>query len=186
MKVAGILVLARRMVMMLGLGFVTAAGGAGMAGDVLAAGLDPAQGRALLTVTGLIGHSNTTVDGAPAAVLDRAQLEGLGQITISTTSDYTDGVTAFTGPLARDVMALVGARGMVVKAVAANDYMTEIPLSDFENYDVVLAMSANGTRLRLRDKGPIWVVYPRDQHPELADPSFNTRWIWQLVKIDIR
>lgn len=73
-----------------------------------------------------------------------------------------------------------------VHLVAANDYSFDIPLSDLTEYDVILAMQADGTRLSIRDKGPIWLMYPVDDFPELQDPKYNLRLIWQLTVMELR
>ena len=44
----------------------------------------------------------------------------------------------------------------------------------------------NGKRLSLRDKGPIWVIYPMTDNKELQDPAYNQRLVWQLVKIEVK
>ncbi len=143
------------------------------------------EGPALLTITGTVGLTNGTSGDQPAALLDRGQLEGLPQHTVKTSTDWTDGVVTFKGPLARDVLDLIQADGTKVAAIAANDYRIDIPVDDFRRYDVLMAMTMNGKRMSLRDKGPIWIVYPRDDHPELMDPAYNGRWIWQLVRLEL-
>lgn len=65
------------------------------------------------------------------------------------------------------------------------DYFVDIPASDFRRYNAILAMEADGTRLSRRDKGPLWLMYPLTDHPELqGDPVYITRLIWQLVRIE--
>lgn len=131
---------------------------------------------------------NRSVNGLSDVIeLSRSELQQLDQIELRTENEFVDGVTTFTGPLARDVLDSVG-RGVqnTVLLTAANDFQVEIPITDFDNYDVVFALSANGETLSPRDKGPIWVIYPMSQHNELQDPVFNARLIWQLVRIDIR
>ncbi len=139
-------------------------------------------GRVILTVSGAIEHANA--DGI--ARFDRAMIERIGITKIATTTSWTDGVTQFEGVLARDLLRAVGATGDVVTARAINDYSIEIPRSDFESYDVLFALRMNGVDLTRRDKGPLWVVYPRDKHPELRDPKVDAKWIWQLVQLDIK
>lgn len=131
---------------------------------------------------------NRSVNGLSDVIeLSRSELQQLDQIELRTENEFVDGLTTFTGPLARDVLDSVG-RGVqnTVLLTAANDFQVEIPITDFDNYDVVFALSANGETLSPRDKGPIWVIYPMSQHNELQDPVFNARLIWQLVRIDIR
>ncbi len=114
------------------------------------------------------------------------ELNGLPQATIHTENEFEDEMAAYAGPLARDVVALVGEGGHVAVLTAVNDYAVEVPLEDFINYDVVFALSINGDVFSRRDRGPIWVVYPMSDHAELQDPVYNARLIWQLVKVEIK
>lgn len=120
-------------------------------------------------------------------LLDEAGLMALDQTEMLTTNEFVDTMTAFEGPLARDVVALIGAGpGDIIVLTAVNDYSIEVPFSDFLDYRVVFAHSTDGTRLSMRDKGPIWVVYPMSEHEELRDPKYNARLIWQLVKVEVK
>jgi hypothetical protein len=106
---------------------------------------------------------------------------------LSTSTAVTEGIQHFEGHLMRDVLALLRREeGEVVTLGALNGYEIEIPMEDFHRFDVVLAHSMNGERLSPRDKGPYWIVYPRDQHQELQDIRYDIRWIWQLNRIEIR
>lgn len=140
------------------------------------------QGPVILTVSGAIGVTN-----APdKAEFDREMLLELGQETLRTTTPWTDGVITFEGvPVAR-VLDKVGASGSQVRAVAVNDYAVELELAELRRYPVILAMSQDGKPLTLRDRGPLWIVYPRDDHPELMDAINNSKWIWQLRELEIR
>lgn len=124
------------------------------------------------------------LDG-PATSLSREQLEALQIHEVETTTEWTDGVARFEGPSMRDVLAIAGLEAVErIRAVAANDYAVEIPVSELLTYDVVLAMRMNGTPLSLRDKGPLWIVFPRDAHDALEDPVYNAYWVWQLIRIE--
>ncbi len=141
------------------------------------------SGRVVLTVTGAIACANAP-DGR--AEFDRETLSGLGLSEVTTRTPWTDGEVTFEGVLARDLMAAVGARGSEVRAVALNDYEADIPLADFEAYPVLIAMRADGEPLRVRDKGPLWVIYPWSQHPELGDADTRAKSVWQLEVLDVR
>lgn len=142
---------------------------------------DP-TGSVILVVGGAITNTNA----AGRAEFDRTMLEALGVETLTTTTTWTDGPQVFDGVLASKVLEAVGAHGETVMATALNDYTVEIPVSDFLDYPVLLALRMNGVELTSRDKGPIWVVYPRDEYGELRDPRNDLKWIWQLRSIDIR
>lgn len=134
------------------------------------------MGEVILTISGNIRQGNTP----NGAEFDMAMLEGLGLTQLRTGTAWTSGPSLFEGVRARDVLALVGAEGAAVEAIAINDYATTIPMSDMQDYDVLLALKMDGQYLQTKDKGPIWVVYPRDQHSELQNSHHDKKWIWQL------
>jgi hypothetical protein len=135
----------------------------------------------------LLVVSNAADPAQAEARFSEADLLALPQVTIRTRTEFTDGVVEFVGPLARDAVAFIDAgAATTAHMVAANDYAIDIPLSDIADYDVILALQANGVRLTIRDKGPIWLMYPLDDHTELQDPMYNNRLIWQLTSIELR
>jgi hypothetical protein len=80
----------------------------------------------------------------------------------------------------------VGATGTVLLALARNEYSVEIPVELVRRYPVILAMSMDGEQLRLRDKGPLWVVMPWSDYPELDGEESRYWSVWQLRSIDVR
>ena len=72
-----------------------------------------------------------------------------------------------------------------VTAQALNDYQADIPLSDFADYDVIFAWSMDGQMLSRRDKGPLWIVYPRDSQAHLGEERYEHRWVWQLYRLTL-
>lgn len=125
------------------------------------------------------------IDGG-SVTLDQTALDALPIFTIETSTVVTDGVHSFSGFLMRDVLDLVGATGEHVSAIALNDYAVEIPITDFYDYDVIVATHMDGAPLTRADKGPLWIVYPRDDHPALQDIRYDYRWVWQLYQLDVQ
>lgn len=141
--------------------------------------LESPKGEVLLEIAGNIKITNT----GKSASFDRQMLAKLKWVTIKTTTPWTDGVTRFEGVLMRDLLKLVGGTGKFVKAFAINDYMVKIPTEDFEKYDVILALKKNGKVMSVREKGPLWVIYPWDEHKQLRTEIFHARSIWQLKRL---
>lgn len=126
----------------------------------------------------------TAEDAAPIALLE-ADLALLPQASLRTGNEFTDGEHSYTGPLVRDVLRVVGlAEAGTVRFTAANDYTVEIPVADFDRYDAILARRLDGRPMSLRDKGPLWLMYPVSAHPELRDPIYVSRLIWQVVAVE--
>lgn len=144
-----------------------------------AASLPTPEGPVILTVSGQIGVPNGE------AQFDRAGLESLGLHHLKTQTYWTEGVQDFEGILLRDLLRAVGAHGTVALMQALNDYSIEIPLSDAGSFDVLIAIKINGADMSIRDKGPLWLIYPIDQHPELDRKTTADKMIWQLSKITI-
>jgi len=150
-------------------------------GPATAALAEP-TGRVILSITGNITETNA--EGR--ADFDRAMLERLGMVELYTSTPWTEGEVAFEGVPAAAVLDAVGAQGSVVVARAHNDYAAEIPLEALREFDAVLAMSQDGKRLRLRDKGPLWIVFPWSERPELGGLDGRYWAVWQLREIDVR
>ena len=113
-------------------------------------------------------------------------LDSIPQTTILTENDFIDGTKMFTGPLVRDLLqGATPETASQVILIAVNDYQVEVPIEDFFDYDVILATRMAGALLSVRDKGPIWVVYPMSEHPELRDNIYNSRLIWQLRRLEV-
>ncbi len=140
------------------------------------------KGQVLLSVTG--GIERTNAEGR--ADLDRKMLESIGLVEIETETPFTKGRTTFRGVLARDLLRHLGASGDRIEAGALDLYKVEIPTEDFEQFDVLIALEADGRRLRVRDHGPAWIVYPWSQHEELGKEVYSRRSIWQMNTIDVR
>ncbi|MFA5539682.1 MAG: molybdopterin-dependent oxidoreductase [Gemmobacter sp.] len=145
-------------------------------------GLSPPRNQVILRVSGNILHTNA----GDEAHFDRAMIEALPIHRLETSTAVTDGTNLFEGVLMRDLLEAVGARGEVVTATALNDYTIDIPMGDFTEFGVIAAFSMDGKRLLPRDKGPLWIVYPRDDHAELLDIRYDYRWVWQLDRLEVR
>ncbi|WP_180978286.1 molybdopterin-dependent oxidoreductase [Halomonas urumqiensis] len=140
------------------------------------------QESPLLRISGNIERTNV----GDEAHFDRAMLERLPRRTLATSTVVTDGINHFEGFMLRDLLEWVGADGQRAIASALNDYEIDIPMADFHTFDVLLADTMDGDRLTVRDKGPLWIVYPRDDHAKLQDIRYDYRWVWQLNHLEIQ
>lgn len=138
------------------------------------------KGSVLLTITGNIERTN-----APGqARFDREMLQSLGEASFVTKSEVSEEPQLFEGVPLRAVLERVGAKGRSLKASALNDYQAVIPFGDLR-YEPILAMRVDGQTLTRRDKGPLWIAYPRDAHHILQDVRYDARWVWQLNRLHV-
>ncbi len=125
-------------------------------------------------------------EGAPetARSFTLAELKAMPQSEIRTANEFIDGVRSFRGPRVSYLLRICNADGAAsVRMIALNDYEVEVQVSEFDKYQPILALTMDGKELSVRDKGPIWVIYPMSDFSELRDPVFNSRLIWQLDRI---
>jgi hypothetical protein len=138
--------------------------------------------KKILTIIGKIASTN---DG-DTAVFDRPMLEALGSDGFETVTPWYSGEVRFEGIRMDTLMRHVGATGDSVLATALNDFSTEIPVSDFSRFGVLLALKRDGNYMSVRDKGPLFIVYPYDSSPELKAQKFYSRSAWQVAKLLVK
>jgi hypothetical protein len=138
------------------------------------------KGPVVLTITGNIERTNN----GRSAQFDMEMLKALGLTSFVTGSEVSEEPQLFEGVPLRAVLEKVGAQGRSMKASALNDYEIAIPFDDLR-YDPILAMTVEGKALTVRDKGPLWIVYPRDAHEVLHDVQYYARSVWQLNKLHV-
>lgn len=137
---------------------------------------DAPTGPVILTVTG---------PDSSEALLDLDMLEGLAQTVTIVETPWYDGSQEFSGPLISDLMAYLDITGSELSFIAQNDYAATMPWSDIESYPVILATRHNGEPMSLRDKGPLFVIYPFDAYPELRNEVTYSRSVWQVKAIRV-
>lgn len=150
-----------------------------LASTVLASTLPPPEGKVLLIISGNIDNPNV----GDRAQFDREMLMGLPWHTTETHTPWHRGSGCFEGPLLRDVLDAAGVRSDRIRVRALNGFEAEIPLSDLHEYDVILAMKRDGQPMPIREFGPLFVLYPFDEYPELLNETIRFRSVWQVIRI---
>jgi len=155
---------------------------------VLAGGMPAGGARAeapvVLTVAGPQGTVSFTL----------AALEALPSVRITTATPWHEGARTYTGPRLALVLATAGVdvaagaeadREARLRLTALNDYAVHIPLREAAEEQVIIATRVDGAPLSVRDKGPLWIMYPFDAVPRLRSELHYARAIWQLRRIDV-
>ena len=140
---------------------------------------DAATEPPILTISGKITASGD-------ATFTRSTLEAIGLRSFTTKTPWYDAPVTFEGVPMAQLMRKVGATGDRVTAVALNDYSTDIPMSDFEQFEVILALKRDGAYMPVRDKGPLFIVYPYDSNPILRSTTYTSRSAWQVSQLIVK
>lgn len=143
--------------------------------------LERPTGPVVLTLRGRLRRPNLGAD----AQFDMAMLEALPQSSFVTRTPWYAQARRFTGPLLRDVLDAAGADGQQLRLLALNDYRVDMPVDDAMRHDVVVARLVDGRAMSVRDKGPLFVIYPFDANAELRTATYYNRSAWQLRTIEV-
>ncbi|MDV7144001.1 molybdopterin-dependent oxidoreductase [Tropicimonas sp. TH_r6] len=143
--------------------------------------LSEPAGDVVLTVSGTIGATN----GDGAARFDMDMLQAMPARTLVTTTIWTEGEQTFTGVELHAVLDLLGVENGEITATAINDYAVSIPVSDAVKDGPIVAYARNGEPMSVREKGPLWIIYPYDSSAEYRTETTYARSIWQLDRLTI-
>jgi len=146
----------------------------------LAENLPAPAGEVVLSVSGNVEMTNV----GQTATLDLEMLEAMDTTMIETSTIWTDGTQVFQGVSLKTLVEELGIEGTMLRASAINDYTVEVPLSDAVEGGALVAYRLNGETMSVRDKGPLWIIYPYDSDADYRTEVIYSRSIWQLDRIE--
>ena len=141
---------------------------------------EPPANPVILTVTG-----DLACCPSGTVYFDLARLDALPQTEVNTQTPWTDQPEQFRGVRLSELLERLGAKGSEMDAMALNDYSTHFSSEAALRYQVILATRKNDQLMRVRDKGPIWIIYPLDDYPELNNEAHHHAMVWQLKSLKI-
>lgn len=139
------------------------------------------SGPVLLTVDGDISipnHGNN-------AIFDRAMLDELTQREFATSTIWTQDVKVFSGPTLQGILDYVGAGPGDIRANALNNYSSYLRRTEVTQDTPIIATRIDGMPFPVREKGPLWIVFPYDRHPSFRSELIYAMSVWQLESLTI-
>lgn len=120
-------------------------------------------------------------------VISRAELVRMPQHELVTQTPWTTEKHRYRGVLMSDLLKTYHlAQYATLNAGALNNYQTELTVDYLLRYPVLLAMQDNGVDLTPRNKGPLWIVFPLSDYPELDVPNIHRMMVWQLSSLSVQ
>lgn len=139
------------------------------------------ENTVILTVSGDIAQTNVQ----QTARFDHDMLSALPATEFVTTTIWSEGPQTFVGVELKVILDFLGVDGGMLHATAINDYTVEIPVDDAVAGGPIIAYKLNGDVMSVRDKGPLWVIYPYDRSVDYRTEVVYSRSIWQLDRINV-
>lgn len=134
-----------------------------------------------------LGQTVEIQDGAGARLrtISPAELDALPAATVRTSTPWSESAL-YEGPRLTDILRLIGRTGFSsVRLTAADDYAVQIPLTDIERLNPILARKQDGKPLALRTRGPYWLMFAFDDTPEIRNDTWYYRAVWQITRISL-
>lgn len=138
-------------------------------------------GPVILTVVGL----DTERFPGGEVGFDVDMLRALGEVEMTTSTLWTDGAHVYTGVSLKTLVGVLGIEADLLKLHALNEYAVEFPVSEAYDDGPILAYLTDGAQMSVRDKGPIWLIYPFDADVKYRTDTAYSRSIWQLDRIEV-
>ncbi len=113
-----------------------------------------------------------------------SDLQSLPSETVVTALPWIEQRSAFTGVRLSDLVNhAFGELPDSVTLIGLNNYSATITRSDILEYQPLVAYLRDGKTMRIRHKGPYWVIYSLDAFPELDRDRYHSQMVWQLKEI---
>jgi hypothetical protein len=144
---------------------------------------------ALFSVTAALADEivltvNDTTDGR-SVTFTMDDLLALPQTSFQTSTIWTDGVNTFSGPTLAAVLEAADMPFHNLRVSAINDYNVDFPAAEIKDATPILTVLINDAPFSVREKGPIWMLFPFDDNVALRTEDFFTLSVWQLIQIDV-
>ncbi|WP_139166901.1 hypothetical protein [Chromobacterium sphagni] len=137
----------------------------------------------VLTVSGKIGRFTDAKRGVYQ--FRDSDLARMRQVSFTTTTSWTPSVT-FSGPLVRDILARVDAKGATVRVLAINYYRYDISVAELVRGKVVLARRIDNKPFDVAHYGPLWLMYPlSDMSDADKGPPLDAKLVWQVEAMEV-
>ncbi|GLR06907.1 oxidoreductase [Vibrio hyugaensis] len=114
-------------------------------------------------------------------------LESLPQTTYITELPWLEAPTEFDGvKLSTLLQHAFGDIPQNVEVRALNDYHSDLSREDILRYQPIVAYKQNHNYIKIRNKGPYWLIYSMSEYPELDNAQYHSQMVWQINRISAK
>ena len=150
-------------------------------GHTHAENMPPLKGKVLLKVAGDVKHPNT----GDEVHLDMAMLQSLPVSSITTHTPWNDELQHFEGVRINVLLDAIGASSRQFIAKGLDGYRFKVSNLDLDRYPIIIAYRQNGQSISVRELGPLRIMMPFDDFPELLTQKNQSRSVWQLICMEL-
>lgn len=116
--------------------------------------------------------------------LDMDWIKALPSEMFTTDTPWADGKQEFVGVRLSVMFDALGITAKSFSAIGLDGYKADVKV-DWAKYPVMIAYKHNGSDISIRRLGPLRIMYPFDEYPELLTDFNVTSAVWQLTHIEL-
>ena len=140
----------------------------------------------LLLCTGIVSaYELTLIHQNQTHSIEQSSLKEINGQTLETITPWTDNPLTFQGISLASLLAKYKIKGRIAKAKALNDYVVEIDLQEAIEANAFIVSHIDNQPMKVRNKGPFWIIFPWSEKTELNDRKYQDWSIWQMVELKI-
>lgn len=143
----------------------------------------------LLCFAPLISAHTVSFSNGPqnsSVALELEDIQSLPATTYTTELPWSKGESEFTGVKLSTLLTHVyGDIPEEIDIGGLNNYHAIVRRPDIVKYQPILAYQKDQHYIKIRDKGPYWIVYPLHLYPELNRSAYHIQMVWQVNKIKL-
>ncbi|GAA5645841.1 molybdopterin-dependent oxidoreductase [Vibrio proteolyticus] len=125
------------------------------------------------------------IDGRQAQTVSLSQLTNeVDQDNITTHLPWLTDSHTFTGTSASELLDYLGVRdAYAMSFIGLNEYAATTTIEEIDKYHPIIAYYQDGKPMKVRHKGPYWLLFNVDKYPETGSEVFQTKMVWQIKEI---
>tara|TARA_Y100001956_G_scaffold82110_1_gene101783 strand:- start:3743 stop:4219 length:477 start_codon:yes stop_codon:yes gene_type:complete len=125
-------------------------------------------------------------DQAPITLTHQQIVSQLEAKTFETQLPWIDGSKAFTGFTASSLLDHFKiSDAFSLSFIALNDYAASTRIEDILQYNPIIAYEMEGEKMKVRNKGPYWLIFNLTKYPEIDNATYHSQMVWQIDEIMI-
>ncbi|MDF2155838.1 oxidoreductase [Vibrio sp. CAU 1672] len=143
----------------------------------------------LLLILSPLALANTIEFSSPNqtdVALSRKDIEALPATTYTTPLPWIENPAEFLGVKLSTLLEHVyGRLPEKINIGSLNDYHAVLSKADILRYQPIVAYQQDKHYIRIRDKGPYWIIYPLSRYPELDTSQYHAQMVWQVNTMSV-
>lgn len=114
-----------------------------------------------------------------------ASLVEMDATSFTSSAPWTQKPVEYTGVRINILLKHIGALSNRFEAIADNNYKFALTDIDFDKYPVIIAYKKNAEFFSARELGPLLIMFPFDDFPELVTEKNKASAVWQLIELQM-